>query len=271
MTETDGMATGLAYRAIMAVDIERSAGRGNTAFFAAREALDAALRGAFSEAGIAWGAGHHHDLGDGLRVTLPADTPKARLLHPLVPELAARLRAHNRTAAEEARVRVRIAMHAGDVRLGPAGAAGGWPFEILARLLDAAPARAALAQAPSSVVAAVLVSRHFHDETVPHGYPGIDRERFQRVAFTAKEYAGEAWLHLAGHPTAPPWAGAGATGVPAPAPAPEPERPASPASPASEMPQVGGVSHMHNTASGHATLFASQNGGQHIHQHGNGA
>ncbi|UCM91261.1 nucleotidyl cyclase domain-containing protein [Streptomyces marincola] len=273
MSGVDSVTAELAYRAVLAVDIERSAGRGNTAFFAARGALVAALRGAFEETGIAWEACLHDDLGDGFRVTTPAGTPKARLLHPLVPELSARLRAHNRGAAPGARVRVRVALHAGDVRLGRGGTATGRPMEVLARLLDAEPARAALAQAPPSVVAAVLVSGHFHDETVCHGYPGIEPELFQRIVFTAKEFAAESWLHLAGHPAPPPWPGTGAHTQPQP----PDERGASsgPTRPTDSGPDAGraggAVSRMSNTAKGHGVVFATQNGSQHIHQHNGGS
>ena len=301
MSETDGLATEVAYRALLAVDIERSAGRGNVAFFAAREALATALRGAFLAAGVDWAACLHDDLGDGFRVTAPADTPKRRLLHPLVPELAARLRAHNATAAPAAQVRVRVALHAGDVRLDPRGTAVGRPLEVLARMLDAAPARSALALAPAPVVAAVLVSEHFHDETVRHGYPGIEAERFQQVRFVTKEHAGTAWLQLVGHPDPPPWPG---TGVPGPDGPGAPNRPA--AEPRAAQPPEGdplgndptgeaehakgtegtgrgtrkgpagrpgpggpqgGVSHMVNTARGHGMVFATQNGDQYLHQH----
>lgn len=233
----------LEYRALLAVDIERSAGRGNVAFARIREVLSTALRESFEQSGIDWAACLHTDLGDGMRVTAPAGVQKTRLLHPLVHELAVRLRAHNRTAGPATRIRVRIALHAGDVHVGQAGEITGRPLEVLARLLDAAAARTALAQAPETVSAAVLVSQHFYEETVRHGYPGVDPDTFCKVTVTAKEYAADAWLHLSGHSVLA-------------------------REPATEGARGQGAadrSKMVNNASGHGVIYAAQNGTQEIH------
>lgn len=239
----------LEYRAILAIDIERSAGRGNVAFWKVREVLTMALREAFEESGIRWEACLRDDLGDGFRVTAPAGVPKTRLIHPLVHELSARLHAHNRTAGPSTRIRVRIALHAGDVCLGPSGEVTGWPLEVLARLLDAPSARTALAEAPPTVTASVLVSQHFYDETVRHGYPGIDPDAFRKVTLTVKEYTADAWLHMPGRPATPREpAHAGAV---------------SPAATASDRPED--RSQMVNKATGHGVVYATQNGTQHIH------
>lgn len=234
------------YRALLAVDIERSAGRGNTALHLIRDALGRALRQACARSGIEWRDALRDDLGDGFRLTAPAGTEKARLVHPLVPELAAGLREHNRTAAPKARVRVRVALHAGDVFVDPAGPVTGQPLEVLARLLDAAPARAALRRAPAFVTASLLLSSHFHEETVRHGYPGIDPETFHRVPLAEKEYTAHAWLHLPGY--------AG------PAPVPEDDGGVE-----REMPPARGGARMVNRASGHGVVYALQSGTQHIH------
>lgn len=236
----------LEYRALLAVDIERSAGRGNVALTRIREVLGAALRESLEQSGIDWAACLRSDLGDGMRVTAPAGVQKTRLIHPLVHELAARLRAHNRTASPATRIRVRIALHAGDVQIGPAGEVTGRPLEVLARLLDAAPLRTALAQAAETVSAAVVVSEHFHEETVRHGYPGIDPDTFRKVTVTEKEYTADAWLHVPGHPVMPVL----------------PQEP----TPDRARDQHGaGHSEMVNNASGHGVIYATQNGTQQIY------
>ncbi|MET7303180.1 hypothetical protein [Embleya sp. NPDC005575] len=232
----------LQYRVVLAVDVERSAGRGNVALDRVREVLAATLRESVAESGIDWQACLCDDLGDGFRVTLPAGVRKTRLIHPLVHELAVRLRAHNRTAGPSTRIRIRIALHAGDVRLDPAGPVTGQPLEVLARLLDAAVARAALAEAPETVPAVLVVSGHFHDETVRHGYPGIDPDAFRQVTVAEKEYSADAWLHLPGYAAPPP------ESVPADA-AREP---------------AAGRSKMVNNASGHGVINAMQHGTQNI-------
>ncbi|MER7463994.1 hypothetical protein [Streptomyces sp. NPDC097981] len=238
-----------AYRAVLAVDIERSAGRGNLALLAIREVLSTALRASFEQSGIAWESCLREDLGDGLRVVPPAGVRKTRLVHPLVHELAARLRAHNRTAGPATRIRVRIALHAGDVHLGRDGEVCGRPLEVLARLLDAAPARSALARAPQTTPAVLLLSQHFYEETVPHGHPGIEPDDFRKVTFTAKEYTADAWLHVPGQPVVVPQT---------------PEAEAGAEAAAADGPRTPGRLKMVNKASGHGTVNALQSGVQHI-------
>ncbi|MEV3871441.1 hypothetical protein [Streptomyces sp. NPDC049906] len=252
------MAEECEYRALFAVDVERSAGRGGPAFLRVREALSAALRESFRRSGIDWDGCLCDDLGDGLRVTAPAGLPKARLIHPLVHELDARLRAHNELAGPLTRVRVRVALHAGEVHVSPDGRVTGRPLEVLARLLDSAPLRRALARAPEAATA-LVVSQHFHEETVCPGRPGIDPASFHATPVTEKEYTGSAWLHVPGHRD--------------PAPAPAAARPARPAEgprPApDDRPGAGRVT-MKNRASGNAVVNALQNGTQYVRVGGGG-
>lgn len=251
------------YRAVLAVDIEHSAGRGNVALLRIREVLAEALRESFLQSGIDWEACLRDDLGDGFRVTAPAGVRKTRLIHPLVHELAARLRAHNRTAGPSTRIRVRAALHAGDVRVGPHGEVSGRPLEVLARLLDAGPVRTALARAPEAVCVALVVSPHFYDETVPHGYPGIDPEAFREVAVKVKEHTSAAWLHLPGHPDPAPEPDPAPAPEPAPAPAPAPDPERAPDTATGERAPERPA--MVNNAYEHGTVYATQNGSQNIH------
>ncbi|UED84887.1 hypothetical protein [Streptomyces profundus] len=234
------------YRAVLAVDIERSSGRGNVPQQRIRDALFGALHSSVEASGVDWAACHRHDLGDGLRLTLPSGVWKPRLIHPLVPTLARRLREHNEGAEPNQRVRVRAALHAGDVRLGAEGEVTGRPLEVLSRMLDAAQLRAALVAARQELTVALMVSQHFHEETVPHGYPGIASDSFHPVTLQEKELTAPAWLHLPGAPPGPP---PGAADQDGPPPA---ERPA-------------GQARMINLALGNGTVNATQQGVQHIH------
>ncbi|WP_062205489.1 hypothetical protein [Streptomyces sp. NBRC 109706] len=242
------------YRAMLAVDIERSGGRGDVALLRIREVLLSALREALEESGIDRGECRFHDLGDGVRVIAPASLSKARLIHPLIHELTIRLRAHNRTAAPSTRIRVRVAMHAGDLWFGRTGTVVGGPLEVLARLLDAPAAREALAGAADTIPLSLLVSQHYYDETVRHSYPGMDPDTFRRVAVSVKEYEADAWLHLPGAPLQPPDPTQGGVASKG-----------STDSPAGE--RTAGSSQMVNKVSGHGVAYATQNGSQHIHHH----
>lgn len=186
------------YRAMLAIDIEKSAGRGDPALLRNREVLAGVVADALARAGIARADCHHTDLGDGLLLVVGPDVRKVKLVHPLVPAIADRLRAHNLEAAPRHVIRVRMALHAGDVHIADGAVAGG-SMEDLARLLDAPPLRRALAAAPETATVALAVSQHLYSEVVRHGYAGIDPATFVRVEFTVKETTTEAWVHLPGH------------------------------------------------------------------------
>lgn len=193
------MRTDPEYRSMLAMDVERSAGRGNVVMHEVHEALFAIAEESFGRSGIDWNSCDLKDLGDGLRVIVPASVSKNRLIHPLPHELSVRLRAHNRLAGERLRIRVRVAVHAGDVHFDD-GRVSGRPLEVLARLLDAAPLREALSTAPDTVALALALSEHVHHEVVPHGYPGIDPDEFREVAFTVKETTANVWVKVFGSP-----------------------------------------------------------------------
>ncbi|MFI6008763.1 hypothetical protein ACIBAG_08010 [Streptomyces sp. NPDC051243] len=235
------------YRAVLAVDIEKSSGRGNVALVRNRQTLRTVLGTAFARSGVDWDACVREDLGDGLRVTAPTGTRKASLVHPLVHELAELLRDHNtRTPDPSTRIRVRAALHAGEVCLMPTGEVAGAPLETLARLLDAPPARKALAGAPDTVPLSLLMSQHFYDDTVRHGYEGIDAAAFHKVGFTVKELTADAWLHTPG------WT-----------PPPEPKAPTGKAA-TRKRDRSRGDSKQVSKASGNGVIYATQNGDMHI-------
>ena len=133
-----------AYRTLLATDIAHSAGRGDVAATEIRRVLRTALRESFTQSGITWDDCLVTDLGDGFSIAAPSDTSNIALLYPLLTELANRLRTHNRTAGDLTQIKVRAALHAGDITVDDTGVPTGRPLEVLARLLDAAPLRAAL-------------------------------------------------------------------------------------------------------------------------------
>lgn len=186
------------YRALLALDIERSAGRGDMALLRNRDVLTRVTRQALADAGVNWKDCHRTDLGDGLQLVLGRDVPKSRLVHPVAAGIADRLRAHNRAAGPRELIRVRMALHAGDVHVDDGAVAGG-SLEDLSRLLEAPPLRQVLDAAPESATVALIVSQHVYAEVVRHGYPGIDPATFVRFRFTVKETTAEAWVHLPGH------------------------------------------------------------------------
>lgn len=184
------------YHPILATDIAQSSGRGDHASSIIRRALRTALQESCALARIDWDACTIDDLGDGLRIAAPAGTPKSTMLTPLLDDLATRLHTHNRTARPGTRIRLRAALHAGEIHQDETGALNGRPLEVLARLLDAPPLRTALADAPESTTLAAALSEHFYEDIAPQGHAGP----FHQTVFTTKEHTATTWLYLPGPP-----------------------------------------------------------------------
>ncbi len=190
------------YRAIMVIDMAGSGRWDDCAQLRSREALDVLARAAFREAGIAWGELVVEDRGDGMILLIPPSVSKVDLLGPLVPALAAGLREYNSVVGAGLRIRLRVAMHAGEVLRGPSGWVG-TDMYLACRLVNSAPLYQELVRSPE-VDLVVAVSQVMHDAVVRHGYPGIDRTAYSPVRVVAKEVETTAWLHVPGPAVAPP-------------------------------------------------------------------
>jgi hypothetical protein len=229
------------YRALLACDIASSAGRGENNLQEIRGVLQSACDAAFQAAGLDWTGCQRQDTGDGFQLVVPSGIRKQTLLYPVLPDLAMLVRAHNRQAPDRVKIRLRVALHAGEVRLDPDGGFSGAPFEVLARLLNSAPVRTALSHAPDGVPVAAILSQHYGEETIGHGYAGPDADAFIPVEVREKAYVGRAWIHCPGSPIGPQSAIASAV-----------ER-------KEALPPAQGAV-QRNKASGRGRIFAVQNG-----------
>ncbi|MFC3448799.1 hypothetical protein [Amycolatopsis speibonae] len=170
-------------------------GRSSEIFVQVRRMLFSLLAGAFEASGIAWDACLKRDTGDGMIVVVPPHFPKFRLLLPLLSQLAAELAKYNVVAEPALRIRVRVAIHAGEVTLDEYGVTGR-PKVLLARLLDSRVLRDALVEAPDGSPVVVLVSDRFHEDVQDQGGPGLDTMSYRQVLVHEKETEALAWLHV---------------------------------------------------------------------------
>jgi O-acetyl-ADP-ribose deacetylase (regulator of RNase III) len=180
------------HRAILIVDVENfgDPARTNPCQLAVRAALYKALRAAFARARISWTACTAEDRGDGILVLIPPDVPKAWLVSRLPARLAEALDRHNQASPPPARIRLRMALHAGEVHQDTHGHAG-TALNRAFRLIEAPAARAALRQSPGPL--ALIVSDWFYDEVVRHD-PAAGPARFRPVPVTVKETEMPAWV-----------------------------------------------------------------------------
>jgi len=150
------------------------------------------LQLACERSGIRWSECDHEDRGDGVLVLAPPDIPKAAFVEALPQELVAALRLHNSAGSAEEQIRLRVALHAGEITYDEHGVVGR-SVNLAFRLLDAAVLKEALARSTGTL--AVITSPWFFDEVVWHS-PAADRARYSRVRVTVKETDALAWICL---------------------------------------------------------------------------
>ncbi len=192
------------HRTVLAVDIENYGHRGRTTpnRLVVRHGLDLALRHAFKEAGVPWFDCRHESTGDGTLVLVPAQVLKGPFVEVLSGSLAGELRRHNETHRAEERIRLRMALHAGEVAYDDQGATGPAINQTF-RLIEAPQLKIALAESPGTL--ALITSSWFFDEVV-RSSTLVDAATFRPVQVAVKETVTVGWISLPDHPY-PPSAG----------------------------------------------------------------
>ncbi|AEK39792.1 ATP-binding protein [Amycolatopsis mediterranei] len=164
-----------------------------------RRGLDQALRRAFDEAGVPWFDCRHESTGDGTFVLVPAQVPKSPFVEVLSMVLARELRRHNEAHQPEEQIRLRMALHAGEVAYDDQGVTGS-AINRTFRLLEAPQLKAALAESPG--VLALITSDWFFDEVV-RSSTVVDAATFRPVRVAVKETIATGWISLPDHFCAP--------------------------------------------------------------------
>jgi tetratricopeptide (TPR) repeat protein len=182
------------HRTILAVDIERfgDPARSNRDRLRMRDVLYRTLAESFAGAGIVWSACDHEDRGDGVLVVIPPTVAKSILVESLPALLEVRLLAHNSSAGSTQRIRLRMALHAGEVLHDDHGVVG-TAVNHAFRLLDAPSFRSSLAA--SDGVLAVITSSWFYEEVVWHSSV---RRAYVSIPVSVKETNTIAWAWLPG-------------------------------------------------------------------------
>ena len=186
------------HRTLVVVDVEAFGDRRRTNRhqIAVRDGLWRAAKWAFRQAGIRWACCHREDRGDGMLILAPAQVPKARFADALPRALVTALAEHNRGRCAEERIRLRMAVHAGEVTYDRHGVAGA-PVNLAFRLVEADPLKAALAS--SSGMLAVITSQWFFDEVIRH-LPSSGPASYRPVRVLVKETSTTAWICLPDDP-----------------------------------------------------------------------
>ncbi|MFD7655439.1 ATP-binding protein [Actinosynnema sp. NPDC059797] len=186
------------HRAIVVVDVEGFGDPRRTLphQLGTRAGLYQVVEAALRAAGVAWEDCYREDRGDSVFVLVPPDFPKGPLVEVAPGALVAALRDHNGGSPPEQRVRLRVAVHAGEVAFDGHGATS-TALTTAFRLIDAAPLKRALADSPGAL--ALIVSRWVFDEVVRNSEV-LDPATFRPAPVAVKETRDTAWIALPDHP-----------------------------------------------------------------------
>jgi hypothetical protein len=186
------------HRTVLAVDVESYGDRRRSTpdRLALRAGLYRALNRAFDDAGVPWRDCRPDDCGDGVFLLAPPEIPKGLFVEFLPAALAVALHRHNRTHEAGARIRLRMALHAGEVAYDEHGVTAPAINQTF-RLLEAKPLREALKA--SRGVLALITSAWFFDEVVRHS-DGLDPTTFRPVPVAVKETRTTGWISLPDRP-----------------------------------------------------------------------
>lgn len=135
--------------------------------------------------------------GDQEFAVLPADISESVVLGDFVRHLAVRLGERNANQAEDARMRLRLAVDVGVARTAALGHSGPAPVAV-ARYLNAPQLKRVL-EAIDSTDLAVIISDRLYQDVVRLRGQGLDPERYAKAHIRQKEFSGYGWIHVPEH------------------------------------------------------------------------
>ena len=187
--------SGAAYCPMLAIDITSFSdpSRGEAVQRFLRAAMYDLLTCAFDSSGLAWAECHDEDRGDGVLVVVPPEVPPAALIDPLVDHLRAGLRLHNKICSDQAKIRLRMSVHAGQVHFDDNGVCG-YAVIHLFRMLDAPVFKRTFAASGADF--ALVTSDAFYEEFISQGPGLIDPDMYAPINIRSKETRGRGWLYL---------------------------------------------------------------------------
>lgn len=187
------------HRSLVAVDIEGYSRRKNQGHLELRVALRQMLTDAFDSVRVEIAPEEQQDQGDGFLTLVKPDVSKVVLVDGLVRELENGLRRFNHYRKKEGKIRLRVALHSGEVHLDGRGFPGEATVTVM-RLIEAEKLKNALATTIKDI--AVIVSGSLYRDVVIHGYRAIVPEEYGRVEVSVKDFHEPAWVRVPGCPAA---------------------------------------------------------------------
>jgi class 3 adenylate cyclase len=182
------------YQLIVVIDTAGSSRWDDRTQLRARTLLDQVVQAAFRAAGIAWHKILTEDRGDGMILLIPATVPKTHLLDSVIPHLSVALHECNLRTGHGPRIRIRVAVHAGEVLRGPLGWVG-TDLNLTCRLVNSRPLYRTFAHHPDADLV-LITSEPIYQAVVRHGHRSIDPNQYTPVHVAVKEVRAKAWVHI---------------------------------------------------------------------------
>ena len=181
------------HRTIVAVDVEGFGDRRRTNRnqVAVRDGLYQAVREAFNQAGIPWVDQDHEDRGDGMFILVGSDVPKSLFVESLPMRLVSALRRHNDDHPAQEQIRLRMALHAGEVNYDEHGVTAA-AINLVFRLLESRALKRQLADSRRTL--AIITSSWFYEEVIRHS--SVAAVAYHPVQVTVKETRTTGWVCL---------------------------------------------------------------------------
>jgi DNA-binding CsgD family transcriptional regulator len=145
-------------------------------------------------AGLPEAVCHREDRGDGLFLIPPPCVSAEILLDTVANHLRAGLRRHNRLSSAQAQIRLRMAVHAGEVQFDANGVSG-TALVRLFRILNAEEFKDAFNASEAEF--ALISSDRLYDDMIRHAPGLIDPDLYRPIAITLKETRTQGWVWLA--------------------------------------------------------------------------
>ncbi|WP_158854539.1 effector-associated domain 2-containing protein [Saccharothrix deserti] len=189
------MGSAAVHQSFVVVDVEGYGDPTRTTHhrLAARAGMHQVLMSAFADCDLPWNDKAVDDAGDSLIVIVPGDVPKSLLADRLPTRVAAKLREHNAVHSHGARLRMRMALHSGEVAYDVFGGKSSPDLIFACRILDADDAKSALKHSNATLV--LIASDPFYQSVILHD-PAAHPNAFRLVRADVKEVRAKAWVRL---------------------------------------------------------------------------
>jgi len=195
------MAQAPTYWSLAVADIEGFGKRTDTAQRTLRTDLRTAIAEALSAQGIDTSATKTEDTGDGVILRIPPSVQKTAVTRALTGHLNAELVRRTMAPHPVHEMRLRLALHAGEVAEDDFGIIG-TDVNTTCRLVDAKVLRDVLTAAARAYLA-VAVSRTWYEAVIRHDHEHIDPNTYHPARLDVKELHDTIWIHVPSLSTPP--------------------------------------------------------------------